>query len=68
MENKLTISTWTYDIHGTVAIYQQLNYQWSSRNQDFFTSSKAGTLPPTRPVFPPCGTTARHLELQYLRI
>ena len=33
-----------------------------------YTSSKTGTLPPTRPVFPPWGTTAKHLELQYLRI
>ena len=32
------------------------------------TSSKTGTLPPTSPVFPPWGTTAKFLELQYLRI
>ena len=33
-----------------------------------YTSSKTGTLTPTRPVFPPWGTTAKFLELQYLRI
>jgi hypothetical protein len=31
-------------------------------------SSKTGTLPPTRPVLPPCGTTARHRSLQYFKI
>lgn len=34
------------------------------RFSNFQTSSKTGTLPPTKPVFPPCGTTARDLELQ----
>ena len=29
------------------------------------TSSKTGTLPPTRPVKPPYGTTASYRELQY---
>lgn len=32
------------------------------------TSSKTGTLPPTKPVLPPCGTTANFLLLQYSRI
>lgn len=37
------------------------------KGTNYITSSKTGTLPPTRPVFPPWGTTARRLELQYLR-
>lgn len=32
------------------------------------TSSNTGTLPPTSPVFPPWGTTARRLLLQWPRI
>lgn len=35
---------------------------------DMTISSKTGTLPPTRPVLPLCGQTARRLSLQYLRI
>jgi len=31
------------------------------------TSSWRGTPPPTKPVFPPYGTTAISLSLQYLR-
>ena len=31
---------------------------------DRITSSAMGTPPPTRPVFPPCGTTARRRELR----
>lgn len=31
-------------------------------------SSKIGLLPPTRPVFPLCGTTANRLLLQYFNI
>jgi hypothetical protein len=32
------------------------------------TSSNTGTLPPTNPVLPPCGHTAKFSALQYLRI
>ena len=32
------------------------------------TSSLTGTLPPTRPVFPPCGTIPILFSLQYLTI
>ena len=35
---------------------------------EILTSSNTGTLPPTKPVLPPCGTTAKDLELQYWRI
>lgn len=35
---------------------------------DKITSSKTGTLPPTRPVLPACTQTAISRLLQYLRI
>lgn len=35
---------------------------WFIRAVDKMTSSKTGTLPPTMPVFPPCGFTARFLS------
>mmetsp|Transcript_60322 Transcript_60322/g.142121 ORF Transcript_60322/g.142121 Transcript_60322/m.142121 type:complete len:214 (+) Transcript_60322:842-1483(+) len=35
---------------------------------DSTISSWTGTLPPTSPVFPPCGTTAIRLSLQYRKI
>ena len=31
-------------------------------------SSNTGTLPPTRPVLPPCGQTAKPCSLQYFKI
>lgn len=36
------------------------------RTVERMISSKTGTLPPTRPVLPPCGFTARFLSEQYL--
>ena len=33
---------------------------------EMMTSSNTGTLPPTSPVLPPCGTTARPRSWQYL--
>jgi hypothetical protein len=35
---------------------------------EIMTSSNTGTLPPTSPVLPPCGHTAKFSALQYLRI
>lgn len=35
---------------------------------DRMISSNTGTLPPTSPVFPPWGLTARFLSLQYLKM
>lgn len=39
---------------------------WFIRAVERMISSKTGTLPPTRPVLPPCGFTARFLSWQYL--
>lgn len=39
---------------------------WFMRTVERMISSKTGTLPPTRPVLPPCGFTARFLSWQYL--
>lgn len=39
---------------------------WFIREVERMISSNTGTLPPTRPVFPPCGHTARWRSLQYL--
>lgn len=35
---------------------------WFMRTVERMISSKTGTLPPTRPVLPPCGFTARFLS------
>src|SRR5271163_5231754 len=37
------------------------------RDVEMTISSKTGMLPPTSPVFPPCGTTANLFSLQYFR-